>query len=512
MNLGKSVFVFFMAVLLLQSCAKEDDLVSVEDLKGNPQAQNGQLNQNGNGQNGNGQNGQNGQDGQNGHNGPNGGGQNNSLTDCGNQFCDLNDMDSRLLTEWTELFLDLDRYATGMRPTSTARALAYINLASYEAAVPGMVELLSNTTQLSGLSIDESQLPQNVDYAIAINAAYSSALDHFLINLPTGSDDQIFDLEDEMEERLSRQKPQQIVEDSKAWGVYVANQVIAYSQTDVAAENQINDAQPTSYVPPVGDGYWTFSAEPERALFPYWGTVRTFAISANETTTLPPLNYSTDPSSPYYQEMVEVYNANNDAAAADGEQLWIAEFWSDDVENLTFSPPARQFAIANQLVKKENVKMQDALLLYLKLGFSLNDAAVATWKYKYEHMVMRPSVFIQDYMDADYQTNLYSLIPWPNPTFPAYPSGHSTFASAGAGVFIDYFGNQINFTDRSHQGRTEFRSQPRNFNSFEEMAVENAFSRIPLGVHMRMDCVEGLRLGYEISAGVNAFDLSAPGS
>lgn len=39
------------------------------------------------------------------------------------------------------------------------------------------------------------------------------------------------------------------------------------------------------------------------------------------------------------------------------------------------------------------------------------------------------------------------------------------------------------------------------------MARENAFSRIPLGVHIRMDCAEGLRLGYEISDGINALDL-----
>ena len=40
------------------------------------------------------------------------------------------------------------------------------------------------------------------------------------------------------------------------------------------------------------------------------------------------------------------------------------------------------------------------------------------------------------------------------------------------------------------------------------MAEENAFSRIPLGVHIRMDCEEGLRLGYEIAEGINEFRLT----
>lgn len=42
------------------------------------------------------------------------------------------------------------------------------------------------------------------------------------------------------------------------------------------------------------------------------------------------------------------------------------------------------------------------------------------------------------------------------------------------------------------------------------MAEENGYSRIPLGVHVRMDCTEGLRLGYEISDAVNNYNLSNP--
>ena len=37
--------------------------------------------------------------------------------------------------------------------------------------------------------------------------------------------------------------------------------------------------------------------------------------------------------------------------------------------------------------------------------------------------------------------------------------------------------------------------------------VENGYSRIPLGVHIRIDCTEGLRLGYEISDGVNSYNV-----
>lgn len=412
-----------------------------------------------------------------------------------------------VVQEWTELLLKVERYTGGMRPNATARALAYIYLTSYETAVPGMPEYQSTERFLDGLEIREDRVGRDVHWELALNAAFAKALDHFLINVPEAVDSQIPDLERTLRTQLSQGRTQRTIEASEEWGRYIADRVIAYSQTDTQGETQQYDPQPTAYEPPTGNGYWTYSADEERALFPYWGKVRTFVIDPDETSTVAPIPYSEDSNSDYYAEMMEVYEVNNAAREADAEQLWIAEFWSDDVEGLMFSPPARQYAIANQLIIQQDLSLPRTLELYLKLGFSLNDAAVSTWKYKYEYMVMRPSVYIHDLIDPNYQTNLYRLIYWPNPTFPGYPSGHSCFASAAAGVFIDYFGNNINFTDRSHEGRTEFRGSPRSFTSFRQLANENAYSRIPLGVHIRMDCTEGLRLGYEISDAINDLNL-----
>jgi len=408
---------------------------------------------------------------------------------------------------WTDLFLELERYAEGMRPNATARALAYINLAAYETAVSELPNYRSNEGLIRGLRIRGNDNLKDINLLLALNACYADVLDHFLINTSANLKDKINALEASIEDNAVVDVPNRVAARSKDWGASVAQQIIAYSQTDRAAEAQILEAQPLSYEPPTGEGYWTYSAEEERALFPYWERVRTFVVDADATTTQAPINYSEEPSSPYYEEMLEVYNANNDARDADGEQLWIAEFWSDDVTGITFSPPARQYAIANQLATQYDLNLGETLYLYLKLGFSLNDAAVSTWKYKYEHMVMRPNVFIHEFIDPRFQTNLYRLVPWPNPTFPGYPSGHSCFASAASGVFIDFFGDQTNFTDNSHVGREEFRGAARSYSSFSQMAAENAYSRIPLGVHIRMDCDEGIRLGYEISDGINEYQL-----
>ncbi len=427
--------------------------------------------------------------------------------DRGGRGDNLRRIDNDLVYDWTQKFLELERYAGGMRPNASARAMAYINLATYETALPAMPDYHSNEDYLDGLNIDENQMDHRINFPIAINAAFAKSIDHFLLNLPASEREKIGEYEEYKLDKLDRNVSGQEVQASIEWGRYVADQVIAYSQTDTEAEAQIQSPQPLSYEPPTGEGYWTYGAEQERALFPYWQSVRTFIANTDETTTVQPIAYSENPSSDYYAQMQEVYEVNNTAKAEENEQLWIAEFWSDDVEGLMFSPPARQFSIANQLLRKYKLNLAEALHLYVKLGFVLNDAAVSTWMYKYQHMVMRPNVYIHEFIDPAFQTNLYRLVYWPNPTFPGYPSGHSCFASAAAGVFIDFFGDETNFIDRSHEGRTEFRGQPRQYDSFSDMAYENAYSRIPLGVHIRMDCDEGLRLGYEISDLVNAYEL-----
>ncbi|WP_046744379.1 vanadium-dependent haloperoxidase [Kordia zhangzhouensis] len=419
------------------------------------------------------------------------------------------DVTTQVILDWNQLWCELDRHATGMRPNATTRALAYIHLAAFEVCVTDMVGYSSNKDRYAELIIDFTQRQPDVNVAIALNSCYATVMDHFMINVRPDIDSKIEILRQEKEDELISGISNEVVLNSQEWGNYVAAQVIAYSQTDIEAETQILSPQPTSYEPPVGEGYWTYSHEAERGLFPYWSSVRTFVISSNETSTIaPPLLYSEDSSSNYYAAMEEVYTSSETARLTENDDLWVAEFWSNDVEGLMMSPPGRQISIANQLIKQYDVTHQNALVLLLKLGFSLNDAAVSTWADKYQYMVMRPSVYIQEFIDPNFQTNLYPYISWPNPTFPSYPSGHSSFASAAAGIFIHHFGDATDFTDRSHEGRTEFRGTPRTYSTFSEMAEENAFSRLPLGVHMRMDCTEGLRLGYEISDAVNNFDLS----
>jgi len=80
------------------------------------------------------------------------------------------------------------------------------------------------------------------------------------------------------------------------------------------------------------------------------------------------------------------------------------------------------------------------------------------------------------------------------PAFPAYISGHPTFAATAAAVFTEFFGTDalthtITTDDPLYQGG------PRTYSSFAQEAEENARSRIYLGVHWSFDAEDGLIAG-----------------
>jgi hypothetical protein len=219
-----------------------------------------------------------------------------------------------------------------------------------------------------------------------------------------------------------------------------------------------------------------------------------------------PLPYSEDPNSLFYQQANETRLRVDQSTY---EDTWIAEFWSDDFFGVTFEPAGRQIAIANILVAQDNVSLETALELYAKMGMAMCDAAIAIWNSKYIYNVRRPIEYIRDVIDPTWTTLLnhpYTGVQSLTPEFPAYPSGHSGFGGAGSAIMAEMFSNTHSFTDNCHQNRTEFNGTPRTFTTLLEAGVENAYSRIPLGVHYRMDCEEGLRLGYLAAARVN--DLS----
>ena len=410
--------------------------------------------------------------------------------------------DASVPLAWMKLYLELDRYAQDFRPGPCPRALAYINLAAYESAMTGMPEYKSLQSLYQGLQMPDSDKGKVYHWPTVVNAVYSTMTKRMIpgnIIAPSQQSDlqfKILALEQEFYDEFQPKVGNQVLERSKKYGEDMANSVWEWSKTDIAGHEAFYNPRPSNYVPPTGPGLWQPTPpDYSTALFPFWGSARTFAIRQEDKLARPPLSFSESSSSPLYAQALEVKNTVDNL---DFTNQWIAEFWSDDFVGTTLSPPARWISIASQVIEKEGVNLETALYTFAKVSLALNDAGVACWYSKYTYNVERPVTYIRRVMDPNW------LPHWDtNPSFPAYPSGHSTFGAAAAEVLSQIFGYNYSMTDRTHEQRDDFYGMPRSFATFYEMAEENAYSRIPLGVHFRMDAEEGVRLGYQIGREVN---------
>jgi membrane-associated phospholipid phosphatase len=91
-----------------------------------------------------------------------------------------------------------------------------------------------------------------------------------------------------------------------------------------------------------------------------------------------------------------------------------------------------------------------------------------------------------------------------SPPFPAYISGHATFAGAWAGVMKSFFGtDNVTFTANTEDPFIA-NGVTRTFTSFSAAAAENARSRIYLGVHYQWDADAGISSGTAIGTWIVA--------
>ncbi|HEV7349370.1 phosphatase PAP2 family protein [Telluribacter sp.] len=147
------------------------------------------------------------------------------------------------------------------------------------------------------------------------------------------------------------------------------------------------------------------------------------------------------------------------------EQARIANYWSDGVGSYT--PPGhwhRTAANAAHEARYSEVRMARTLAL---VGTALMDAGICCWDVKYWWYYPRPQ-----------QYGLKTTVGTPN--FPSYTSGHSTFSAAAAEVLGHVF--------------------PEQANKFNAMAVEASNSRLYGLIHYRFDCEAGLKCGKNIGS------------
>ena len=417
------------------------------------------------------------------------------------------DYDNEVVLKWNDLILDVERFTPGFLPPVSARAYGYIGLTAYEVTVPGMPDHHSLGDHFAGLDLPSAP-KATIHYPTALNNAYATIIRKLFPTVPAAQLSEVIALQNYFNQKFEGQLTPQVYSASVDWGNAVAEAVSIWSDTDLAGrDGYLNNSDP-AYVPPSGPGLWQPTYPNYRAaLLPHWGDVRMFAVSPDDKCD-PPLPYSTETTSEFYAQALETENkVNLIHQGLNYEDKWIAQFWSDDCAALTFSPGGHWIAIANQSLDKTHADLGKAVIVMAKVGMAICDAGIRCWSEKYRFNLMRPVQYIRDVMGHSDWNSI--MCPdgqgqYFTPAFPTYPSGHGTFGAAAAEVLTEEFGHSFVLTDNCHKDRTEFIGTPRTFYSFYEMAGENAYSRIPIGVHYRMDAEAALDLGYKIGRRVNA--------
>jgi hypothetical protein len=403
-------------------------------------------------------------------------------------------------TKWADVTLKTIRNSFPNSPTYTSRSLGYIGLTMYETLVNGSTIHKSLAGQLNGFTLDVPLENGNYNWVAAMNAGQAQILRSLYPHATTESLDRIDSLEQAIYYvELEKENDPDVITRSVTFGKQVASAIYNWSTTDGGHEGYLHHFD-YSYVFPQGESYWfppqggqTVSAYP---LHPHWGNNRTF-IKANQTLPVPAmLPYSTDVNSPYYLQFKEVYKVNKLLTA---EQRNTAAWWSDDPTQ-TASPPGHSYNLATIAIRTAKADIYTAAETYAKVGMSVADSFICCWRAKYTYHSQRPFGYIRTNIDPNYEQF------WPEPPFPAFPSGHATQSSAAAKALVSIYGEFLPIYDTTHKNRaTDFTGvvyEPRFFATISATAEECAYSRLLGGIHTRQDNEKGAKQGEVIGQNV----------
>ena len=405
--------------------------------------------------------------------------------------------DAGVATRWFALAERLVQESPGFSPPVASRALGYLGVTLYEAVQPGMTGYRSLAGQLNELgALPQPEAGETYYWPTVASSALASMTRHLFGSATGESEGKIAALEATFANRFKTKIDPEVFERSVTQGQRVAEAIYAWSLTDGGHEGYARNV--ATYKPPSAPGTWV-STPPDfaAALQPTWGDNRPFTSGAACPVT-PPLAYSEDPGSAFYAEALEVQQT---VASLTPEERTIARYWADNPAE-TSTPPGHWTAILTRFLSEGGYSLTQAAEAYAKLEIALADSFIVCWRDKYQYNVVRPISYIQQVIDASWNTPKVTD-PVVTPPFPEYPSGHSVQSAAAAAVLTELFG-AVPFTDHTHDA---LGLGPRTFPSFWAAAEEAAISRLYGGIHYRAAIEQGLGQGRCIGGRVGALQF-----
>jgi hypothetical protein len=247
-------------------------------------------------------------------------------------------------------------------------------------------------------------------------------------------------------------------------GAAVAAKVMAIAKTDgmSSANNQAIVPDLIAHSKSLGfTTVWASQELPARPpMLPNYGAVKTWNFDRATLESIRPAIPYLPGSEAFNKDLAELQAINKSQTR---EQASIANYWADGPGSYT--PPGHWHRYACEAgvdAKYSQVRMA-RMLAYV--GTALMDAGIACWETKYFYYSPRPQQF-----------DLKTSVGLPN--FPSYTSGHSTFSFAASTVLAAFF--------------------PEKSNTFNSAAQQASDSRVYGLIHFRVDCTIGVKHGKVI--------------
>ncbi len=383
---------------------------------------------------------------------------------------------------------DLTRNTVGFTAAISGRAYGYITIGMYETTVDLLPSLQSLDGQLNGYERPKVK-KRRVSWELAINTANYELLSYMYRAMPPSNKKHLQHLHDSIKNVYSVGKKEKRIEHSVCYGKKIAKAIIDWSKTD-GADDGFERNYPSDFEPKACVSCWsrTFPGY-LNAQVPFWGTNRPILPESQSVAAdMQIFPFDTVPGTIMYEEALKVLeNSKSD----DPKYEVIAEYWADGA-GYSGTPSGHFFTIAQTVAEKQNIGLEKALELYVKLGIAVNEAFISSFHLKYKFNFIRPISYIQRYIDPNFNSRLAS------PPFPEFPSGHSFQSGAASEVMKSVFGDTLEFTDHTNDYRKDIDGSPRTYSSFTEMSEEISISRFYGGIHFQKTLDLSLKYGRKI--------------
>lgn len=411
---------------------------------------------------------------------------------------------------WNQVLLDSNAIDSTLTipdqpgPTYTSRAFAIVSIAMFEAC-----NAIDGGCEPYGEDLTEFR-KANTDAAVA-----TAAFETLCVLYPQ----QCARFEELYDDWMSRIKRDRARDLGVELGQLAAAGILAERAGDGSGLSML-------YLPGSGPGYHQVDPlNPGQGYHaPHWGAVAPFAIGDVDNFAAPPppaLN-----SYDYYLAYLEVFTLGGDdpeTTLRTAEQTETGIFWAYDGTPGLGKPPRLYNQVVRVIAQDRRNSTAENARLFALVNIAMADAGIQAWSTKYQYEFWRPVVAIRageddgnplTIGDSDWAplgapfTNGPAGAPNFTPPFPAYTSGHATFGAAALWTVARFYGtDEIRFDFMSDEFNGLNADQNgnvrpvvvRHYERLSDAILENALSRIYLGIHWRFDADEGIRSGMDIA-------------